>query len=361
MLGEPVGRRRPWGGNLPGFFLGVAALGRKSTWLFFGSPWGGLLASFWRPGEDFCGRKPTWFFGRPTGPGFLGRSPNPPATVWCLHLVPSLGASAWCLQPLLGAFTWYLSWCLCRNVASPYTALMGLHLVKMASVERNGLVVHVYPRAPNLLSVALRNSQFPKMCHHRLRPRSCPPNDPRAIAWFGLPIMFRMSRCKPMRGFNTTAMEVHVASGKRLCRKWLRATQAARLAEAFERQGSLPPSAKSPRVQYCSYDPEPRARWRPRCFHSGDYSSSRRTTLSSGRRLQNRFACGLHLCEHSLLYPCFKTALCYGVVSGCFVHGVSPSRRIRPEPAPEPGLEGSELACRTPESARKIHAKSFGP
>ena len=29
--------------------------------------------------------------------------------------------------------------------------------------------------------------------------------------------------------------------------------------------------------------------------------------------------------ERSLLYPCFKTALCYGVVSGCFVHGVSPS------------------------------------
>ena len=27
-----------------------------------------------------------------------------------------------------------------------------------------------------------------------------------------------------------------------------------------------------------------------------------------------------------------------GVVSGCFVHGVSPSPRIRPEPAPEPGL-----------------------
>ena len=62
----------------------------------------------------------------------------------------------------------------------------------------------------------------------------------------------------------------------------------------------------------------------------------------------------------SLLYLCFKTALCYSVVSGCFVHGVSPSPRIRPEPAPEPGLEGSELACRTPESARKIHAKSFG-
>ena len=32
--------------------------------------------------------------------------------------------------------------------------------MKTASVERNGLVVHVYPRAPKLLSVALRNSQF---------------------------------------------------------------------------------------------------------------------------------------------------------------------------------------------------------
>ena len=63
----------------------------------------------------------------------------------------------------------------------------------------------------------------------------------------------------------------------------------------------------------------------------------------------------------SLLYPCFKTALRYGVVSGCFVDGVSPSPPLRPELAPERGLEGSELAFRTPESARKIHAKSFGP
>ena len=31
----------------------------------------------------------------------------------------------------------------------------------------------------------------------------------------------------------------------------------------------------------------------------------------------------------SLLYPCFKTALCYSVVSGCFVHGASPSRSGR--------------------------------
>jgi len=34
-------------------------------------------------------------------------------------------------------------------------------------------------------------------------------------------------------------------------------------------------------------------------------------------------------CTRSLLYPCFKTALCYGVVSGCFVHSVSPSSRTR--------------------------------
>ena len=63
----------------------------------------------------------------------------------------------------------------------------------------------------------------------------------------------------------------------------------------------------------------------------------------------------------SLLYPCFKTALCYGVVSGCFVHGVSPSSRFRPELAPKRGLEGPELAFRTPENARKVHAKSSGP
>ena len=79
------------------------------------------------------------------------------------------------------------------------------------------------------------------------------------------------------------------------------------------------------------------------------------------REPNNGLELNFPLGKASLLYPCFKTALCYGVVSGCFVHGVSPSRRIRPEPAPEPGLEGSELACRTPESARKIHAKSFGP
>ena len=63
----------------------------------------------------------------------------------------------------------------------------------------------------------------------------------------------------------------------------------------------------------------------------------------------------------SLLYPCFKTAFCYGVVSGCFVPRVSPSSRFRPELAPKRGLGGPGLAFRTPESARKVHAKSFGP
>ena len=63
----------------------------------------------------------------------------------------------------------------------------------------------------------------------------------------------------------------------------------------------------------------------------------------------------------SLLYPCFKTAFCYGVVSGCFVPRVSPSPRIRLELAPKRGLEGSGLAFRRPESARKVRAKSFGP
>ena len=63
----------------------------------------------------------------------------------------------------------------------------------------------------------------------------------------------------------------------------------------------------------------------------------------------------------SLLYPCFKTALCYGVVSGCFVDSVSPSSPLRPEPAPKCGPAAPELAFRRPESARKVHAKSFGP
>jgi len=66
-------------------------------------------------------------------------------------------------------------------------------------------------------------------------------------------------------------------------------------------------------------------------------------------------------CIGSLLYPCFKTALCYGVVSGCFVHGVSSSSPLRPELAPKRGPGGPGLAFRTPESARKVHAKSSGP
>ena len=63
----------------------------------------------------------------------------------------------------------------------------------------------------------------------------------------------------------------------------------------------------------------------------------------------------------SLLYLVFQTAFCFSVVSGCFVHGVSPSSRFRPELAPKRGLGGPGLAFRRPESARKVHAKSFGP
>ena len=63
----------------------------------------------------------------------------------------------------------------------------------------------------------------------------------------------------------------------------------------------------------------------------------------------------------SLLYLVFQTALCYSVVSVCFVDSASPSSPFRPEPAPERGPAAPELAFRRPESARKIHAKSFGP
>ena len=48
----------------------------------------------------------------------------------------------------------------CVSGDSPHTALVGLHLVKAASIEGDRLVVHVDPRAPQLLSVALRNSHF---------------------------------------------------------------------------------------------------------------------------------------------------------------------------------------------------------
>ena len=93
MLGEPVGRRRPWGGNLPGFFSGAAAPGRKPTWLFLGAA----------PGEDYwllfgaLGRtvggnlpgRPTGVFGALAEPSRNGLVPSLGAFTWCLHLVPS--------------------------------------------------------------------------------------------------------------------------------------------------------------------------------------------------------------------------------------------------------------------------------
>ena len=64
---------------------------------------------------------------------------------------------------------------------------------------------------------------------------------------------------------------------------------------------------------------------------------------------------------NSLLYLVFQTAFCFRVVSGCFVDGVSSSSLIWPNLAPERGPGGLELAFRRPESAHKVHAKSFGP
>ena len=93
MLGEPVGRRRPWGGNLPGFFWAPQPGGNLPG--FFWAPWGGLLASLAR-GEDFCGGNPPGFLGRRTGvfgafaePSRNGLVPSLGAFTWCLHLVPS--------------------------------------------------------------------------------------------------------------------------------------------------------------------------------------------------------------------------------------------------------------------------------
>ena len=63
--------------------------------------------------------------------------------------------------------------------------------------------------------------------------------------------------------------------------------------------------------------------------------------------------------RHSLFFPCFKTALCYGVVSGCFVHRVSPSSRFRPELAPKRGPAAPELAFRTPEMCAQSPCKNF--
>ena len=56
------------------------------------------------------------------------------------------------------------------------------------------------------------------------------------------------------------------------------------------------------------------------------------------RRHCSEFSCGVHFGRQShtsLLYPCFKTALCYGV--WLFRSRVSPSSRFRPELAPKRG------------------------
>ena len=92
MLEEPVDRRRPWGGNLPGFFWAPQPL--EETYLaFFGRPgedyWllgarGGLLwgehLAFWVAAPGFGA------FAEPSRNGLV---PSLGAFTWCLHLVPS--------------------------------------------------------------------------------------------------------------------------------------------------------------------------------------------------------------------------------------------------------------------------------
>ena len=67
------GRRSPW---------------RKPTWLFLGAL--GRTTGFFGARGGLLWGEPTWLFGSPHR-GFWGAEP---ATVWCLHLVPSLGAFA---------------------------------------------------------------------------------------------------------------------------------------------------------------------------------------------------------------------------------------------------------------------------
>ena len=76
--------------------------------------------------------------------------------------------------------------------------------------------------------------------------------------------------------------------------------------------------------------------------------------LENALLLRFLWATQCFVCLLFLLNPCFKTALCYGVVSGCFVPGVSPSSRFRPELAPKRGPAAPKLAFRTPESAKSM-------
>ena len=96
---------------------------------------------------------------------------------------------------------------------------------------------------------------------------------------------------------------------------------------------------------------------------------TRLASFSSSSNFRFQHTSVANLCKHSLhakhapslLYLVFQTALCYSVVSVCFVDSARSSSPLRPEPAPERGPAAPELAFRRPESARKIHAKSFGP
>ena len=198
VLGEPVGGHIGHIGHIGwGSQWAAAAFGEETYLAFFGrrSPWRkptwpflgalGRTTGFFGARGGLLWGEPTWLFGSPHR-GLWGVRRTLPqrfgAFTWCLHLVPSLGAFTWCLRrnvpssaQLYSGSAHRETQC-CRGVTifwraalerlgcvsgdSPHTALVGLHLVKAASVEGDRLVVHVDPRAPQLLSVALRNSHF---------------------------------------------------------------------------------------------------------------------------------------------------------------------------------------------------------
>ena len=129
----------PWRRKPTGFFRRRRTLGEETYLAFFGR----------RRALGLCGGTHLAFW--VAAPAFLGRSPNPSRISPPENLVLSRRHDF----PKSSARTLG-----CVSGDSPHTALVGLHLVKAASVEGDRLVVHVDPRAPQLLSVALRNSHF---------------------------------------------------------------------------------------------------------------------------------------------------------------------------------------------------------
>ena len=97
-IGRASGRRRPWEETYLAFF-GRRSPWRKPTWLFLGAL--GRTTGFFGARGGLLWGEPTWLFGSPHR-GFWGAEP---ATVWCLHLVPSYAYPADAMHSLLRAHT----------------------------------------------------------------------------------------------------------------------------------------------------------------------------------------------------------------------------------------------------------------